>query len=198
MASSFTFQVKGLDNVLKRLQQFPKEVQENALSAIESNVQVISREQKRRAPVGVSGGGGGLRGLTSFDLVNGSYILFSNARYAPFIEFGTRGKFRLQYSETAAYASQFKGKGGGGSYEEFIRLLTAWVRKKGLAGRYSVKTKRRLGSKAQRQSEDEKLARFLAFYITKNGIRPQPFFFAPFFERRPQILKDVKAAINAK
>jgi hypothetical protein len=191
VASSFTFQVKGLDNVLKRLQQFPKETQERALEAIEDNVQIINREQVRRAPTHL----GTLKQQTKYTFQNGSYILFSNAEYAHIVEFGSKEKVKIQYPETAAYAATFKGKPTGGSWEDFVRHMEIWVKRKGIGATYNVSTRRK---NRQGKSEIRRIAETIAFYIAKHGVSPQPYFFAPFFERRPQILKDVKAAINAK
>ena len=173
MAYKFTFEVKGLNSLLKTLKDYPKEIQEDALGAIESNVLQISSEQKRLAPVHI----GNLRQNTGWvqDPATGSYILFSNAEYAPFIEFGTGTKVKIP-GELTAYAAQFKGKRSGGSFNLFVRQLEIWVKRKGL----------------------DISPKFLAILILRNGIKAQPFFFEPFFVRRPKIIADVKKAIGAK
>ena len=62
-------------------------------------------------------------------------IIGSNLEYAPHVEFGTRPHFPP------------------------LAAIQAWVHSKGLAGRVSVKTRRRLGNKTAVVNEDMALAR---------------------------------------
>ena len=74
-------------------------------------------------------------------------IVGSNLNYAPHVEFGTRP----HYPPLAA--------------------IQAWVHSKGLAGRVSVKTKRRLGNKTAIASEDMALARAIQRKIGARGTK---------------------------
>ena len=42
--------VKGLDSLLKKLNNYPKQIKEEVNGAIEKNVQEITLEQKQKAP----------------------------------------------------------------------------------------------------------------------------------------------------
>ena len=78
-----------------------------------------------------------------------------------------------------------------------IKALTLWVKRKGLAGTYSVKSRRRQGGSKLKQSQDEKLARFLAIKILKNGIRPQPFLIPAYEQEKPKLIEKLKKILNA-
>lgn len=54
--------------------------------------------------------------------------------------------------------------------------LYEWVRIKQLAGIYSVKTKKRLGSKAKQIDENRQMARAIWAHIRKYGTKPHPYF----------------------
>lgn len=192
MADKFTFEVKGLAQLVKRLEQYPIEVQERAAGAIESNVQQISRDQKRNAPKHI----GNLAQQTNYaqDIKTRDWILFSNAEYAPFVEFGTGQKFKLQYPELASIAAQYRGKGTG-TFKEFVRQMEIWVKRKGIGATYNVSTRRK---NRQSGGEIKSIAYAIALNIYLYGGRPQPFFFEPYFTRRPKIISDVRKAIQGR
>ena len=54
--------------------------------------------------------------------------------------------------------------------------LYEWVRIKQLAGIYSVKTGKRLGSKAKQVDENRQMARAIWAHIRKYGTKPHPYF----------------------
>ena len=56
-----------------------------------------------------------------------------------------------------------------------LKPILKWVRKKGLAGSFSVKTKRRLGSKKTQTKEDLKIAEAIRWKISHVGTKPHPF-----------------------
>ena len=192
MADKFTFEVKGLAQLVKRLDQYPIEVQERAAGAIERVVQEISRDQKRSAPKHI----GNLAQNTNYvqEVATKDWILFSNTEYAAFVEFGTGQKFKLQYPELSGIAAQFRGKGTG-TFKEFVRQMEIWVKRKGIGATYNVKTRRK-----NRQSADQirSIAYGMAVNIYLYGGRPQPFFFEPYFTRRPKIVSEVRKAIEGR
>lgn len=57
-----------------------------------------------------------------------------------------------------------------------IEPIQRWVRMKGIAGRYSVKTKRRMGTATSRWKEDEQAAWAIARSIAKKGTKGVKFF----------------------
>jgi len=120
--------------------------------------------------------------------------------YAAYVEFGT-GKYAAAYvsalpPDWKTYAARFKGKNAaGGSFEEFLINIIEWVKRKGLAGTYSVKTKRRTGNKGARLFEDAAVAYPIALAIIRNGIHPHPFLYPAFEQYRKQIIDDIKKQI---
>ena len=56
-----------------------------------------------------------------------------------------------------------------------LESLIEWVRLKHLAGVYSIRTGRRLGSKEQQRAEDVALAKAVQWKIYRHGTRARPF-----------------------
>lgn len=54
--------------------------------------------------------------------------------------------------------------------------LYEWVRIKQLAGVYSIKTGKRLGSKAKQIDENRRMARAIWAHIRRHGTKPHPYF----------------------
>jgi hypothetical protein len=105
--------------------------------------------------------------------------VFAGAPYAPYIEFGTK-KFAGEYvsslpKEWQDFASGYKKKGG--SFDELLMNITQWVKERGIAGTYSVKTKQRTGSKKTQEEQDMAAAWPLAMKIARFGIPAQPYLY---------------------
>ncbi len=54
-----------------------------------------------------------------------------------------------------------------------IEAIALWVKQRGLAGVFSVKTRKRLGSKAKKQKQDVSVAWAIARHIAKHGTEAQ-------------------------
>jgi hypothetical protein len=134
------------------------------------------------------------RGIT-FQKDDKGVELFSNAFYSAFMEFGTKGKYRPIPGEEEI-AQQFKGLSNG-DFSQMIRLLTEWVRKKGITGTYSVKTRRRTGSKAKQADENQRAAWAIAISILKHGVSPHPFFFKQLDVVWPEMVANIEKRISA-
>lgn len=102
-----------------------------------------------------------------------TYEVVSGAEYSAYMEFGTKGNYR---PIEGIDASEFQGKGTG-TFKEMINNLANWVHRKGIAGTYSVKTRRRTGNKINQIAEDYQVAYLIARKILKEGVKPHPFFF---------------------
>jgi HK97 gp10 family phage protein len=190
---AFGIDISGIPRLEKRLKDIENSISVQLAEELSASSFTIEKQAKRNAPVNM----GTLRQsihATSKDKL--THYVEAGASYAPYIEFGTGGKVKVQagYEE---YAASFKNNKGG-SLEDMIQALTLWVKRKGLAGTYSVKTQRRLGGKGVKQSQDEKLARFLAIKILKNGIKPQPFLIPAFEQEKPKLIERLKKILNAK
>lgn len=118
---------------------------------------------------------------------NLSVNIVAGAPYASYIEFGTR-KFAASYvaslpKDWQTLASQYKGKGGG-TFEDLVKNIAIWVGQKGLAGTYSVKTQKRLGTKQSKEEENLATAYPIALSIVRNGIRARPFLYPAYVKNR--------------
>jgi HK97 gp10 family phage protein len=155
----------------------------------------IQKEAKRNAPVNM----GTLRNSiyidSDYQKNKLTYTVGASASYAPYIEFGTGGSVKVDPKYTS-YAATFKGKGKGGTLDEFMLALMDWVKRKGITGTYSVKTQRRTGSRGSRMSEDYDVAFAIMLKILKKGINPQPFLLPAYEAEKVNLVKKIKQAIK--
>lgn len=192
MATRFKIEIDGLNKLMQKLSVLPKNLSNEIDGEIEAAFREINRKQVRGVPVDE----GGLKQSLGYKR-NGpmDYELFGNKSYMPYIEFGTKTKVRVP-SELTEYAMQFKGKGSDIKFDDFLLIILDWVHRKGIAGRFSVKTKRRVGSKNSQFDEDFAAAYPIAISILRKGIKPQPFFFQPYFEEKAKLIQRIKKMIN--
>lgn len=192
MASKFNIEIVGLDKLTAKLSKFPTTIAKEIDGEFEDSFRRINREQIRNAPVDE----GGLKQAIGFKK-NGpmDYEMFGNKTYMPFIEFGTKRRVKVP-AELASYAAQFKQSGPKIGFEEFLKIITAWVRRKGISGSYSTKSRRRVGGKDKQAQEDAEVAFPIALSILRHGIKPHPFFFEPYFNERKALIERVKKVIS--
>lgn len=192
MAKPFTITIQGLDKLQKQMQTASAKLKKEIGGELKDSASRINAKQIRLAPVDE----GGLKQATIvkkvFEL---SYELLASKQYTPFMEFGTKKKARIP-TELQDYAKQFNLKGPNIGFDAFLKTIAAWVRRKGISGRYSVKTRRRVGGKSDQAIEDLSVAYPIAVSILRNGVSPHPFFFAPYFEEQPKIIERVKKILD--
>lgn len=73
--------------------------------------------------------------------------------------------------------------------------IQAWVRRKKLAGSYSIKSHRRVGGRAATDAEDRAVAFLIARKISREGTPERPYLFPAFEEERPKIVPRIARAI---
>jgi len=196
--------LSGFDQLKQRLnkgiQNFPKE--------IDAEIQVSAQNMRTGALRDAPGDTGRLRGTIQVakqsELNHG---VFAQSAYAAFIEFGTKGRYQPipGYEDVAAEAKGIKG----GTWKEFLRNITAWVKRKGLAGTYSTGIRKKKGggfeqggSKGKRRRnamnalEDIEVAYVIARSIWRKGIKPQPFFFKQLEAERPNLLRNIENVLK--
>lgn len=196
----FNVKVKGLASLQKQILTASEEVR----SVCEKEVQAAGQDwvagAVRDAPVDQ----GALKSAISFKqsdthTASGSLIaveIVAQKFYAPFVEFGTKGRYQ-PIPGTEDIAAQFKGHKGG-DFQELLRNIVRWVKRKGIAGTYSVKTQRRTGSKINQLAEDYGAAWPIAMSILKNGIHPHPFFFKQGDTVWPDLIRRMQATLQSK
>lgn len=188
----FTLKVQGINQFTKKLNALPSNMQKQVGGEIEDAAKRINGKQLRLAPVDE----GGLKQATGYKKVKPlEYENFSGKHYAPFREFGTKSRAKIP-SELQEYAKQFNLKGPNIGFDAFFLIILDWVRRKGIAGRFSTKTRRRIGNKNQQLQEDFSVAWPIAMSILRKGTHPQPFFFQPFFEERKVLVENVRKIVE--
>ena len=172
-----TLNIQGLSVVLKDIKGTAKAIEDKINLELKAFGNNTVTDAKRLAPFDE----GKLKGSINYKAESLSVEITVGADYAAYLEFGTK-KFAAKYvatlpNEWQVFASQFKGKGGGGTFEEFVMRLTRWVLVKGIGATFNVKTRRQ--DKVGKQSKETTAkadAYAIALYIIRNGIRPHPYF----------------------
>jgi hypothetical protein len=187
------FEVKSLSATIIDIEKYGDFTTNLFLQELNKWAAEVTTIAKQKAPVN----NGKLRQSISADYASKTDMTAKVSvlvNYAAYVEFGTRS-YAGNYvnslpNDWQTYASQFKGKGAGGTMDEFLLAIMEWVKDKGLAGTYSVKTQRRTGSKgASRNFEDAQVAYPIALAILRKGIKPHPYLY-PAFNEASQNLKE--------
>lgn len=191
MSKAFSIESKGIKNVVNRIKAYPEKIKTEVDGIMAEESLGMAAKNVNDAPVDESF----LRqSISSERKGEMHYNVSASIGYAPFIEFGTKRKFRNPYPTIDP--SQFKGKGGSANGKGFYDEILAWVRRKGFA---STKTK----SGARSRSLDSRIAEEQAAYaiyvhILRHGTKPHPFFFKHYFTATQNIIKKVRAVIKKK
>lgn len=194
---TITVDIKGIDKVLSNFKSLDKKVAEGVKNAVNESALNIQSSAKKLAPVNL----GNLRNSIYLkEYAESSGFVFtvgSNASYAPYVEFGTGGKVKVEPGY-ADYAMQFKGKTGG-KFIDMVKALAEWVARKGIVGTYSIKTQRRTGSKSTQNKQNMSAAYAIAISILKKGLRPQAFLIPSFEDEKPKLKSKIENVLkNAK
>lgn len=186
----FKVSLTGLNNVKAQFVSATKDVEKIVEQELEDMGKKWVANAKRDAPADQ----GTLKaGISYLKLGNGVEIV-SNAFYSPYMEFGTKGNYRA-IPGTENIAAQFKGKGGG-DIMQMLRMIVRWVHRKGITGTYSVKTRRRTGSKVNQYGEDYAAAWPILMSILKNGVNPHPYFFKQQDVVWPEMIRRVEQRLK--
>lgn len=187
MAAGLDIKVEGFDRVIKKLGKMPAEL----LTQTDRVISNAAKGMEKRAVMDVPVDQSALKQTITTEKVGVSdYRVVASAYWAPFIEFGTKRRAKIP-ADLTAYAAQFKGKKGGNG-QGFYDSILEWVKRKGIAGTYNVKTRRREGSKVDQQVETEQVAFAIYLSIMRNGIHADPFF----FKHLPQAQKEIETGIK--
>jgi len=197
MGGSFV-KIEGLDKTLAR---FDMKKYEPQVQTCFNNFGIrVEAAAKQAAPVDE----GHLKGAIFQQSSRLASTFGCSVNYASYVEFGTR-KYASETvsklpADWQAFAASTKGKGGG-TFKEFVERLVGWVSRKGLgtgfagpigvAGTYSVKSRRRTGSKTTQALEDRQAAYAIALTILRNGVKAQPFLYPAYDKYKDLLLKDL-------
>jgi hypothetical protein len=146
---------------------------------------------KKRAPINESN----LKGSISFqEITPFQYEIVANAKYAGFMEFGTRTLVEIPpgAEEIAAEVRKIKG----GNIAEMEKSVRRWVRLKGIVGTFSVKTKRRNKRNKDEEAREDSAVFLIMRKLLKVGVKPQPFFFPSIKEATKDLGKRIAKIIR--
>jgi HK97 gp10 family phage protein len=196
--SGFKIQLDGLDEVLKQLDM--SQIRKEVKLELQTFGRNVEKSAKDLAPVNE----GFLKNQIYHTVTDeGNKInveVGCNADYAAYVEFGTR-KFAAAYVATLppdwrAFAAQYKGKGSGGSFNDFVMAIMAWVERKGIG---SLKTKSGNKSKSAASYDAmQQAAYWIALNIIRNGIKPHPFLYPAVDINRKLLLDRLESVLNDK
>ena len=186
----FKVKVTGLAGLKAEFASMAKELPD----IVSGELETMSQEWVKLAKTDAPADQGALRGsITYYPAGPMKYEIVAQKFYAPFMEFGTKGKYQ-PIPGTEAIAAEFKGYKGG-DFMELLRMIVRWVKRKGITGTYSVKTRRRTGNKVNQIAEDYSAAWPIAMSILKNGVNPHPFFFKQMHIVWPKMVRNVESRI---
>lgn len=176
--SRIGFSVTGLDEVKAIFGNLSASQQKVIKKEFEEAIKETSYLMRRDAPVDQAR----LKNSITYQVTNDlKGQITTNVFYSPFLEFGTKKQVRVP-SEISSYAAQFRGPYNSAyafSFPEVnpIEALMAWIKRKGIAATYSIRTQKR----TKRTKSEAKTERQLAFVIwrkiKRDGIKAQPYFF---------------------
>lgn len=204
---ALSLEIKNLDKVIAEIKAYPQDVEKIINNEFKNFGAATVNEAQRLAPVDE----GKLRQSISSEQTNLQVSIAANVDYAAYIEFGTKGFAEAYVSTLPAewqeFAAQYRGPGGG-SFKQLVERITEWVHRKGLGsgyqapigitGTYSLKTRKRTGSKATQGVEDKQVAYLIARKILVKGISAHPFLYPAFEHQKIALIENLKTQLPAK
>lgn len=188
MSDEKVLQIEGLDEIVKfvgRTSNLDDRIYAPIWNAMGQAGKLLEEQIKQNLTDNDSIATGDLRGSVSSSEVQVT-------KDAIFVEVGAgRG---LPYARAVEYGT--KPHTPPLSITEPGQPLYEWVRIKQLAGIYSVRTGRRLGSKAKQMDENRRAARAIWAKIRKFGTKPHPYFEPAIEQTRERIMKLFEEAVN--
>lgn len=201
--------IKNLDKVMEEIKAYPADIEKIINNEFKVFGQNTVNDAKRLAPVDE----GALIGKINFQANNLEIKLGAYVDYAGFIEFGTKA-FAAAYvsnlpADWQAFAAQFKSAVGGGSFDQFVIKIFEWIKRKGIspqpkqfeqADTFSSGklNKARKVKKTNKEEDLQQLAYVFAVSILRKGIKPHPFLFPAFEKNKIELIRNLKAQLNAK
>ena len=185
-----TIKLKGFDKTIKDVQNLATDANKNAKTALVLFGKNVETQAKRDAPADE----GKLKASINsvFDNKTFTVKITVATDYAAYQEFGTR-KFAAAYvgtlpQEWRTYAATFKGKTGG-SMDEFIQAIMAWVKRKGIGA--DMTKSGNVSSSASSLDKQQQAAYWIAINILQNGIKPKKFLYEAVKDNLPKLQSDI-------
>jgi HK97 gp10 family phage protein len=168
-------QVKGLDALIRKMDNLASNVQKEVQAELNDWADTTSQNAKSLVSANSSDEGLLLRSINP-NYGNGTASVTASAKYAAYVEFGTR-KYAAAYvgslpADWQAYAATFKGSTGG-TFKQFVESLMAW------------------GSRTGKM--DPKYAYVAALKILREGVKARPFLYPSVQKTLPVLKKNLRA-----
>lgn len=169
MATGFSFEVKGLDKLLKVFNELPGRTQQELGDELKITSWEIRDGAKRDSPADETR----LRqSISTKETSKTSFEVVAQTFYAGYLEFGTKSYTNIP-AGLEDIASQLKGPVGGQGNP--IDAIQEWVKRKGIA---ATLTKTGRASKSKKAIDKQRQVAFMIWQkIKKYGIKSQPYFF---------------------
>lgn len=172
--ADFKIDIKGLDKIQSKYSKLPKELKEEITEEIVAWGREVNAAQLSLISQQKIQDNGALQQNTKANPIKDGIELISNVYYAPFVEFGTGPQVKVP-AELNQYAAQFRGKSKG-NFKDFVKALQAWIKRKG---------------------GNPKMAYIAAINILNRGLKPRPYFFAPYFQKKDKLMKNLQNVIKS-
>jgi HK97 gp10 family phage protein len=168
-------QVKGIDTLIKKMDKLASNVQKDVQAELNAWADDTATNAKSLVSQNSSDEGLLLRSISP-KYGQGKASVIASAKYAAYVEFGTR-KYAAAYvsslpADWQAYASTFKGSTGG-TFKEFVKSLMSW------------------GSRTGKM--DPKYAYVAALKILREGLTARPFMYPSVQKTLPELKKNLRA-----
>jgi len=170
--SSITIDIKDIKKLEEILGKLDSKVKDDLDFIVKATADDTQRLARQKAPSDI---GAIKRSFSTEKEKELSYVIKNNMPYAPYVEFGTGGKYNP--GEWDDFASQFQ-KGNykiKGTFEEGVQAIADWL------GRHGGNPEDAVG---------------VLFSILKNGISPQPFLWPAFKIGRKQLEQEITDYVN--
>ena len=170
---SASIQISGLDVLQRKIEKLGSVAKRDLVEEIHAFCIDIQRTAKSLAPADE----GNLRNQIQVNKDERGGEVVVNAKYAPFMEFGTK-QFAARYvaslpPDWQQLASNFKG--GGGSFDELLKNITEWVRRKGI----------------------EADLYFIALIIARRGVEQRPYLYPAFKQHEREFIRRLQNLLKA-
>ena len=168
-------QIKGIDALIRKMDKLAANVQKDVQAELNDWADTTAQNAKSLVSANSSDEGGPLRSISP-KYGPGTASVVASAKYAAYVEFGTR-KYAAAYvgslpADWQTYASTFKGSAGG-TFKEFVQSLIGWANRTG--------------------KMDPKYAYVTALKILREGVKARPFIYPSVQKTLPVLRKNLKA-----
>lgn len=167
---AFTLKVQGLDRLQNVFHKLPATARKELKNELKITAAEIRDKAKQEAPTDEARL---KQAITYKETGTLGFEIVAQTAYAGYLEFGTKSKFRAQAGfeeQAAALKGPVPGQGNP------LEAIEKWVKRKGIAGTFSTRTRKQSRSKAS-LANIKQVAFLIWRHIRKFGINPQPYFF---------------------